>query len=129
MAVGGEPFLRPSLSRGRWEWDKEKILCQKLPDDVVEFLTTSIGKLPEDVKSILCVLSCFGASVDSVFVKTLERALDRNLLDGLDVAVAEGLLDKTDDQYRFSHDRIQEAAYKLMNVLVRATFISVMVWL
>jgi predicted ATPase len=122
LSLSKDGLLRPSLGRGRWEWDKEKILCQKLPDDVAEFLTNSIGKLPEDVKSILCVLSCFGASVDSVFVKTLERALDRNLLDGLDVAVAEGLLDKTDDQYRFSHDRIQEAAYNLMNVLVRCHF-------
>jgi predicted ATPase len=67
-------------------------------------------------------LSCFGASVDSAFVKTLETALGRNLLNGLDVATAEGLLDKTDDQYRFSHDRIQQAVYETMDFLDRCRF-------
>ncbi|KAL7434817.1 hypothetical protein ACHAXM_004348 [Skeletonema potamos] len=122
FSLSKDGLLRPSLNRGRWEWDDEKILCQQLPDDVAEFLTHSIGKLPEDVKSILCVLSCFGASVSSAFVAILEGALDRNLVSGLDAAVAEGFLVKTDDRYRFSHDRIQEAAYKMMNVLERCGF-------
>ncbi|KAL7428984.1 hypothetical protein ACHAXM_001499 [Skeletonema potamos] len=121
LLLSKDGLLRPSLSRGRWEWDEEKILCQKLPDDVAEFLTHSMEKLPEDVKSSLCVLSCFGASVSRALIKTLERALDENF-DSLDVAVAEGLLDKADDQYRFSHDRIQEAAYNMMKVLDRCHF-------
>jgi histidine kinase len=86
------------------------------------FLTHSIGKLPEDAKSSLCILSCFGASLITVFIETLERALDRNLVDSLDVAVAEGLLDKKDDEYCFSHDRIQEAAYNMMNSLDRCQY-------
>eukprot|EP00986_Skeletonema_menzelii_P005633 scaffold2092_cov165-Skeletonema_menzelii.AAC.1 len=40
----------------------------------------------------------------------------------MDAAVAEGLLDKIDDHYRFSHDRIQEAAYNLMNILDRCNY-------
>ncbi|KAL7491484.1 hypothetical protein ACHAWT_001521, partial [Skeletonema menzelii] len=70
----------------------------------------------------LSTLSCFGASVSSSFVKTLERALGRTLLDSMDAAVAEGLLDKIDDHYRFSHDRIQEAAYNMMDVLDRCNY-------
>jgi hypothetical protein len=119
LSLSKDGLLRPSLGQGRWVWDKEKILCQKLPDDVAEFLTHSIEKLPEEVKKVLCVLSCFGASVDSAFVKTLETALGRNLFEGLDVAVAEGLLVKTDDKYCFSHDCIQEAAYNMIEFLDR----------
>jgi predicted ATPase len=122
LSLSKDGLLRPCLSRGRWEWDKEKILHQKLPDDVAKFLTHSIGKLSEDVKSSLSILSCFGASLITVFVNTLERALDRNLVDSLDVAVAEGLLEKKDDEYCFSHDRIQEAAYNMMNSLDRCEF-------
>ena len=116
LSLNKEGLLRASLSRKRWEWDKEKIKCQKLPDDVAMFLTRSIKVMPEGVKSSLCVLSCFGASVESALIKTLERALDKKLLDNLDVAVAEGFLDKIDDRYKFSHDRIQEAAYNMMTV-------------
>jgi predicted ATPase len=111
LSLSKEGLLRPSLSLRRWEWDKEKIRCQKLPDDVAMFLTNSIRVLSEDVKSSLFVLSCFGASTESAFIKTLESALETKLLDNLDLAVSEGLLDKSYDQYRFSHDRIQEAAY------------------
>ena len=67
-------------------------------------------------------MSCFGASVDNAFIKTLEKALDRNLCDSLDKAVADGLLDKVDDKYHFSHDRIQEAAYSMMDQLNRCNF-------
>ncbi|KAL7495135.1 hypothetical protein ACHAWT_009264 [Skeletonema menzelii] len=122
MSLCKDGLLRPSLRQRRWEWDKEKILCQKLPDDVAEFLSHTIEALPDDLKATLRVLSCFGASVNSAFIKALERALGRNLLNGIGAAVAEGLLDKIDDQYRFSHDRIQEAAYNMMNVFERCEF-------
>jgi len=123
LSLNKEGLLRASLSRKRWEWDKEKIKCQKLPDDVAMLLTRSIKVLPEGVKSSLCVLSCFGASVESALIKTLERALDKKLLDNLDVAVAEGFLDKIDDRYKFSHDRIQEAAYNMMRIIGMNTMI------
>ena len=102
--------------------DKEKILCQKLPDDVAEFMSHTIEALPDDVKVTLRTLSCFGASVSCSFVHRLERALNKPLLDSIDTAVTEGLLDKIDDHYRFSHDRIQEAAYKLIKFVDRCEF-------
>jgi predicted ATPase len=122
LSLRKDGLLHPSLSRRRWEWDKEKILCQKLPDEVAEFLAHSIGVLSSDVKSSLRILSCFGASVDIAFIKTLETVLDRNILDGLDEALAEGLLDKTDDKYCFSHDLIQEATYNMMDSLDQCHF-------
>ncbi|KAK1737762.1 putative AAA ATPase [Skeletonema marinoi] len=106
--------LRPSLIQRRWEWDIEKIESQKLPENVAMFLTNSIGALSEDVKSSLSIISCFGASVEKPFVLVLERALNKSLINNFDTAVDEGLLDKVDDQYRFSHDRIQEAAYNMI---------------
>jgi predicted ATPase len=119
LSLSKEGLLRPSLSLRRWEWDKEKIQYQHLPDDVAMFLTNSIRVLSEDVKSSLFLLSCFGASTESAFVKILESALEKKMLDNLELAVSEGLLDKSYDQYRFSHDRIQEAAYTMMDVKVR----------
>ena len=116
LSLSKERLLYPSLSRRRWEWDEEKITSQKLPDDVALFLTQSIVDLPTDVKTSLFHFSCFGSSADVAFVNTLERAFDmRDLRENLDIAVDEGLLEKTGDQYRFSHDRIQEAAYNTVS--------------
>ncbi|KAL7439121.1 hypothetical protein ACHAXM_006808 [Skeletonema potamos] len=122
LSLRNDGLLHPSLSRGRWEWDNRKILSKKLPDDVAEYLVHSIGVLSSDAKSSLCILSCFGASLSSAFITTLETAIGRTILDGLDEAVAEGLLDKIDEQYRFSHDRIQEAAYNTMTSLDQCHF-------
>ena len=128
LSLSKQGLLRPSLSRRRWEWDIEKIQREKLPDDVAEFLANSINVLSQDVKSALRVLSCFGASSNVSFIKTMEGALNMNLIDKLDVSVNEGLLDKIDDQYRFSHDRIQEAVYRTIDGRDRSS-ISRMEWL
>ncbi|KAK1744367.1 putative AAA ATPase [Skeletonema marinoi] len=108
-SLNKEGLLRPSLSRRRWEWDTKKIRSRRLPDDVAIFLTDSLGELPDKVQRALFVLSCFGASLESAFVES--QGLDRNILKNLEIAVAEGFVDKINDQYRFAHDRIQEAAY------------------
>ncbi|KAK1742678.1 putative AAA ATPase [Skeletonema marinoi] len=108
-SLNKEGLLRLSLSRRRWEWDTKKIRSRTLPDDVAIFLTDSLGELPDKVQWALFILSCFGASSESAFVGS--KGLDRNILKNLEIAVAEGLVDKIDDQYRFAHDRIQEAAY------------------
>eukprot|EP00985_Skeletonema_marinoi_P010653 scaffold4990_cov72-Skeletonema_marinoi.AAC.1 len=108
-SLNKEGLLRPSLSRRRWEWDTKKIRSRRLPDDVAIFLTDSLGELPGKVQRALFVLSCFGASSESAFVES--QGLDRNILKNLEIAVAEGFVDKINDQYRFAHDRIQEAAY------------------
>ena len=120
LTLSKEGLLYPSLCRRRWEWDKEKIMSQKLPDDVALFLTQSIADLPTDAKTSLFHFSCFGASAEVAFVEMLERALDmRDLRKNLDIVVDEGLLEKTDGQYRFSHDRIQEAAYNTVSARER----------
>eukprot|EP00986_Skeletonema_menzelii_P013040 scaffold7396_cov127-Skeletonema_menzelii.AAC.3 len=119
LSLSKEGLLRPSLIRRRWEWEIEKIECREMPDDVAMFLNDLIRELSEDVQSSLCILSCFGASAGISFINTLERALQKNICVNLDVAVTKGLLDIVNGQYRFSHDRIQEATYNMMEDGVR----------
>eukprot|EP00804_Cyclotella_cryptica_P005299 CCRYP_015795-RD/>CCRYP_015795-RD protein AED:0.06 eAED:0.06 QI:0/1/0.8/1/0.75/0.6/5/465/1505 len=114
LSLNKEGLLHLSLTRRRWEWDEDKINARKLPGDVAMFFIQSIGKLPSDVKEALGTLSCFGASIGCDIVQYLETNLDMNLIEPLNVAIAEGLVTKHGGKYRFSHDRIQEAAYGLM---------------
>ena len=114
MELSKEGLLRPSLSRRRWEWDEEKIRSRKVPDDVGLFFRDSIHKLSTDVQKSLFIVASFGASLDGVLIQPIERALSMQLLVPLNAAVSEGLLDKVGDQFRFSHDCIQEAAYEMM---------------
>jgi predicted ATPase len=69
----------------------------------------SINKLPEEVKMALGALSCFGASTDCEVIQALETDLNLNLIEPLEVAIAEGLVTKLEGRYSFCHERIQEA--------------------
>ncbi|KAL7469039.1 hypothetical protein ACHAXS_009282 [Conticribra weissflogii] len=115
VSLSRDGLLQFSLSRRRWEWDEEKIQLMTIPDDVAEFLTNSIGRLPQDVQAALCTLSCLGASTQMAVIDVLEAGLDLQLKDSLEVAATEGFLEKTDKTFKFSHDRVQEAAYNMLN--------------
>lgn len=114
ISLNREGLLRLSLTRHRWEWDEEKIQSRKLSDDVAHFFAESINRLPADVKSALSALSCFGASTDLEVIQALETHLELNLIEPLNVAIAEGLVYKLDGIYHFCHDKIQQAAYSMM---------------
>jgi len=115
VSLSRDGLLRFSLSRRRWEWEEEKIQSMKIPDDVAELLTNSIGRLPSDVQDALCTLSCFGASIHLDIVDVLERDLDLQLQNSLEVARKEGFLEKFDRTIQFSHDRVQESAFNMLN--------------
>ncbi|KAL3817360.1 hypothetical protein ACHAXA_004486 [Cyclostephanos tholiformis] len=115
-------LVRLSLSRRRWEWDEDKIQSTKLPDDVAELLSLNIERSSNEVQNALSVLSCFGARSDCVIMKILEAKLGIPLIKPLQVAVAEGIINLVDGSYSFGHDRLQEAAYSMMNPADRCLF-------
>ena len=114
-SVCRDGLVRLSLSRRRWEWDEDKIQSTKLPDDVVALLSSNIYRSSNEVQNALCALSCFGARSDSVIMKILEAKLGIPLIEPLQIAATEGIVDMVDGSYSFSHDRLQEAAYSMMN--------------
>ena len=98
-----------------WEWDEEKIQLEKIPDDVALFFVATINTLDANVKLALSTLSCFGNSVECEVIKIIEADLGLNLTAPLDDAIHEGLLYKMNGRYCFGHDRIQEAAYSMID--------------
>jgi predicted ATPase len=115
-------LVRFSLSRRRWEWDEEKIKSIKLADNVAALLSSNIARLPKEVQSALCTLSCFGARSDCVLIETLEANINVPLIEPLQVAVSEGIIDKVNGSFGFGHDKLQEAAYNLMPLEDRCLF-------
>ncbi|KAL3787477.1 hypothetical protein HJC23_001127 [Cyclotella cryptica] len=114
LSLNREGLLSLSLVRHRWEWDVEKIQSRKLPDDVALFFVHRINNLSVDVKIALAALSCFGTSADGEVIQAIESDLNLNLIEPLNIAVTEGLLNKVDGRYCFCHDRIHEATYSMI---------------
>jgi len=111
MSLSKDGLLNLSLSRRRWEWDEEKIQSRQLPDDVASFLVSTTQSLPEEVISALSVLSCFGIQSEYTVIQKLEAVLGFSLVQPLELAAAEGLLDRINGSYVFCHDKVQEAVY------------------
>jgi predicted ATPase len=116
MNLNRQRLLCPSLSRRRLVWDSDEIRDMEIPENVAVFITKSLDRLPLDVLSALCVLSCFGTSVDVHLIKLLEIEIRIPLIAPLDIAVTESVLGKRngDKEFYFLHDKLQEAAYSVI---------------
>ena len=119
-------LLQFSVQTFRWEWDIDAIAGDtRIADNVVDLITNKIGTLSDSTKQFLATASCFGAYFELSVVATLmdseESGIDsqpnKDLVDqAVKESVEEGLISHREDSlhFRFSHDRVQEAAYSLV---------------
>lgn len=98
-----------------WAWDVAKISDMQVTDNLVELLVEKINKLKPDTREILKICSCIGNRFDLEVIAHLQEKTVENVLASLREAILEGLIDGTDHLYFYHHDRIQEAAYSLLN--------------
>ena len=118
LSLCREDLVRLSLSRRQWEWDEDQIQSRQLPDDVATFLASNISRLPNEVQTAVQSLSLFGASLEVHMIQALERQIGTPLIEPLNLAVSEGLLDKVDKTFRFGHDRVQVSSSLLLSSCV-----------
>ncbi|KAL7545666.1 hypothetical protein ACHAWF_011684, partial [Thalassiosira exigua] len=104
-----------SVSPLRWTWDMDKIMNIEISDDVLALMIIEMRRLSADVQLGLKVASCLGSLVKYAVIDILSQSLGVNLRVFLDQAVQKGFMVKVDEScIRFSHDKIQQAAYEMM---------------
>ncbi|MEG4207965.1 AAA family ATPase [Microcoleus sp. Pol7_A1] len=138
-----ENLLSFDLNAGSWQWDIQKIKEVKITDNVVELMVNKIQKLPNYTQSALKVAACIGntftlndlaivnekslsstanelwQALQEDFIFPLSGAYKIPLID--DLNTSSSLVEKIENQsslphieYKFLHDRVQQAAYFLI---------------
>jgi predicted ATPase/signal transduction histidine kinase len=118
--LADEGLLTFDYGAGRWVWELSRIHAQGYTDNVVELMVGKLNRLPADTQEALKQFACMGNTAE---FEMLAMAYDRPLEElhrHLWEAVRTGLIFRSEDSYRFLHDRVQEAAYSLIPKELRA---------
>lgn len=128
-----QKLLAFSSQEGHWKWELEQIQNLGITDNIVELLASKIQQFRPETQKVLQQAACIGiqfdvqtlAKVCNMRIEDIAASLQESVLEGLVVPMghafdmikgaqtgsAEGLVDK----YSFNHDRIQQAAYQLID--------------
>ena len=142
--TGGNPFfLREFLKslysqslltfdyqRGAWQWDLAQIQAEEITDNVVELMAGQVKQLPHQTQAVLKLAACIGNQFDLQTLALVYQKSPHETAADLSPAMREGLLLPLSDaykvvelevqdlllaaEYKFVHDRIQQAVYSLI---------------
>ncbi len=111
-----------------WQWNEAEIQSREMTDNVIDLMVSKIQKLSADGQQTLQLAACIGSPFDLQTLASVLQCKPRVTADNLWGAVSEGLLIPLDNnypisathipdnrRYRFVHDRIQQAAYSLID--------------
>ncbi|WP_392536040.1 AAA family ATPase [Nostoc sp. C117] len=134
-------FLKSLYSEGllefhhqtkKWQWSIEQIQDRGITDNIVDLMAGKIHKLNPQTEQVLRLAACIGNKFDLETLGFAAELCQREVAQALAVAIAEGLILPLSNahksieldvplpvhcpaiEYKFVHDRIQQAAYSLI---------------
>jgi len=137
-ALYADELIVFNSQKRNWQWEIKQIQNSAMTDNVVDLLVNKIKKLPEQTQNSLKVAACIGNQFDLKTLATVNETSGADIFNSLWPAIDEGLIlqaalygflnseanqpitDSNLDSefsnpiFRFCHDRVQLAAYSLI---------------
>ena len=113
-ALADEALLTFDYGEARWCWDLNRIHAKGYTDNVVDLMVGKLNRLSADTRNALQKLACLGNEAGFTMLRIVYQDSEEEMHGQLWEAVRAGLIFRSEDSYKFLHDRVQEAAYSLI---------------
>ncbi len=132
QALKDERLLTFDRGCSCWQWDLEQIQVQQIADSAVDLMAAKARKLPPKTQEILALAACIGNQFDLKILAIVSEESPRVTAINLEEAIAEGLIlpqnktyklleldieglwEELTAEYKFAHDKIQQAVYSFV---------------
>ncbi|MCB9644064.1 MAG: AAA family ATPase [Myxococcales bacterium] len=97
-----------------WTWETKAIQDVAVTENVVAFMAERISHIHAESQALLKHAACIGAIFDIDLLASLMQRTPRHIEELCQEPIEEGMLVIREDVPMFVHDRVQEAAYSLL---------------